>query len=158
MVPFKAFQYSVCSGTPAVAAQESSAVLPSRGKAGQLQTSSPSAGQPDGLGNTGVRRNVPSSGTAPHPSHSPPQHLAALLSAPRTVHFHTYLHTEPFSSQPRCLSKEVSRIHLCKVKHKCEYTYTVITTSPLGPHNAAACTGQLLTDLTRAFLKKPKSL
>lgn len=42
MVPFKAFQYSVCSGAPAAAAPESSAVLPSRGKGGQLQTSSPS--------------------------------------------------------------------------------------------------------------------
>lgn len=128
------------------------------GKAKQLAAPSPFPGQPDGDGNASAHGNVPSSHTAPHPSHSPSHHLTVLLPARGMVCFHIYLHTKPISSYPRRFSKEFSRIHICEVKHKCEYTYTVIITSPQRPQNTAACMEELLADLTHAFFKNPNSL
>lgn len=82
----------------------------------------------------------------------------ATLPARGMVCFHIYPHTKPISSYLRRLSKELSRTHICEVKHKCEYTYTVIITSPQRPQNTAACMEKLLADLTHAFFKNPNSL
>lgn len=60
----------------------------SRRKAGQLQTSSPSAGQPDGLGNTGVHRNVPSTSSITQPT--APLSLRSFLCQGRFIFTYIY--------------------------------------------------------------------
>lgn len=138
---------SVCSRNSAAAAQGSWAVLqsPTRG-AGRA-----------GHGHISAPRSVPSSPPAPHPS-QPSHRRAACLPARGMLCLHMYLHTKPISIYLRRLSKEFSRIHICEVEHKCEYTYTVIITSPHRPQNTAACMEKLLADLTHAFFKNPNSL
>lgn len=140
----------VCSRNSA--AQESSAILhsPTCGEGRAAQGTQPFPG-------AAMETPVPSSHTAPHPSQptTPPRRT---LPARGLVCFHIYLRTKPISSYLRHLSKEFSRMHICEVKHKCEYTYTVIITSPQRPQNTAAYMEKLLADLTHAFFKNPNSL
>lgn len=106
----------------------------------------------DGDGSTSACGNVPGLVSALHPSPSPSR---SFLHGGRFVFTSIYSQSLAQASR-RVLAKKFPEVHLCEVKHKCEHTYTVITTSPQGPYKATACTEKLLADFTCPCLKKPQ--